>query len=506
MQPDSPAPASHRYNRATRLRLARLLIQDVGAFSRFALQRPLRPYQLEPARAIAASVRDGLGLTFTILFPRQAGKNELSAHLGAFLLHRHQRLGGSLVKCAPTFRPQIVNSLLRLERLLRAPLTAGRWRRRQGHRLELGEAAILFFSAEPRASVVGATASLLLEGDEAQDLDPDKWDRDFRPMLAASSATSVLYGTPWTDDTLLARQVALNRELEQRDGQRRHFEVAWETVADANPPYRRHVEAEIERLGAGHPIVQTQYLLRPLGRGGRLLDQTQLALLQGDHPPRERPGPHPWGPGAYVAGLDVAGADEEDPDGLLLAANPRRDSTALVVAYAEQVRVAETVVEPRLHVVRAYTWRGRPHRQLYPHLLALVRDLWRCRQVVVDATGVGSGLAAFLGAALGPRQVVPYLYTAASKSKLAYDFLAAVNAGRFRLYAAGLDADASGPLRDLLQQAEAAQYSLRAHQTMSFFVPAARGHDDLLNAAALCVQAAAVSPWRRASGRRLGPG
>jgi hypothetical protein len=497
---DDPAPVAPT---AQKLTVARRLLRDVGAFSRHALDRPLRPYQLEPARAIAASIRGGLGLTFTILFPRQAGKNELSAHLEAFLLLRHHRLGGTLVKCAPTFRPQIVNSLLRLERLLRNPLTAGRWRRRQGYLLELGEATILFFSAEPRASVVGATASLLLEGDEAQDLEPEKWDRDFRPMLATSHATSVLYGTPWTDDTLLARQIRRNLELERRDGQRRHFEVDWETVAAANPPYRQHVEAEIARLGADHPIVQTQYLLRPLGRGGRLLDAAQLALLRGEHPPQAGPAGHGWGPGGYVAGLDVAGADEEDPDGLLVAANPRRDSTALVVAYAEQARVETTVVEPRFFVVRIYAWRGRPHRQLYPLVLSLVRDLWRCQTVVVDATGVGSGLAAFLGAALGPRQVRPYLYTAASKSALAYDFLAAVNAGRFRLYAGGGDPDATALLRDLWQQAEAAEYSLRANQTMGFFVPAARGHDDLLNAAVLCVQAAAVTPWRRASGRRV---
>ena len=65
----------------------------------------------------------------------------------------------------------------------------------------------------------------------------------------------------------------------------------------------------------------------------------------------------------------------------------------------------------------------------------LVGERWRCRSVVVDATGVGGGLAAFLGAALGPSVVVPFRYTAASKSQLAYDFLAAVNGERFTLHA-----------------------------------------------------------------------
>src|SRR5919204_417273 len=44
------------------------------------------------------------------------------------------------------------------------------------------------------------------------------------------------------------------------------------------------------------------------------------------------------GPGGFVAGLDVAGADEADPDGLLRV-NPRRDATVLTVAYAEEVLV-----------------------------------------------------------------------------------------------------------------------------------------------------------------------
>ena len=115
------------------------------------------------------------GLTFTVVFPRQAGKNELSAHLEAFLLHHYQRQGGSIVKAAPTFRPQVVNSILRLEQLLGEPLTDARWRRVQGFIFRLGRASCSFYSARPTANVVGASASLLLEGDEAQDLDRQKW-------------------------------------------------------------------------------------------------------------------------------------------------------------------------------------------------------------------------------------------------------------------------------------------------------------------------------------------
>ena len=151
--------------------------------------------------------------------------------------------------------------------------------------------------------MVGATASLLLEGDEAQDLDIEKWDRDLVPMAATGNAARVLYGTPWTDDTLLAREVARNLELERRDGVRRHFEVGWEPVAEAVPAYRRHVEGEVARLGASHPIVRTQYLLQPLSRADRLLSAEQLRRLEGEHQPLRGSG------GASVGAGVVRGGD-----------------------------------------------------------------------------------------------------------------------------------------------------------------------------------------------------
>jgi hypothetical protein len=213
-----------------------------------------------------------------------------------------------------------------------------------------------------------------------------------------------------------------------------------------------------------------------------------------------------------VAGLDVAGEDEEDPSGEAIRVNPRRDSTVLTIAHVVQARVEGRVLEPRFEVVRQYAWRGDRHRELYPKILALVGEHWHCRSVVVDATGVGGGLAAFLGAALGPSIVAPFRYTAASKSQLAYDFLAAVNSGRFTIHAESADS-ATNPAapgtyevndlrRELLRQCEVAEYAMRANQVMSFFVPEHRGHDDLLNAAALVVQAQPLGAVRTATGRR----
>jgi len=50
-------------------------------------------------------------------------------------------------------------------------------------------------------------------------------------MAAAHNATVVYYGTAWNETNLLAQAIARHRELERRDGERRHFEADWRAVA-----------------------------------------------------------------------------------------------------------------------------------------------------------------------------------------------------------------------------------------------------------------------------------
>ena len=74
----------------------------------------LRPYQKEIAIAVLDSVFNGKGLTFSVEIARQGGKNELSAQLEVLLLTLFIPERKNLIKCAPTFQPQTVNSMLRL--------------------------------------------------------------------------------------------------------------------------------------------------------------------------------------------------------------------------------------------------------------------------------------------------------------------------------------------------------------------------------------------------------
>jgi len=457
--------------------------------------RPLRPYQLEPARAILDSVLHRKGLTFTVMMARQAGKNELSAQLELFLLNLFQRRGGNIVKCAPTFKPQIVNSKLRLEQILNNPWNRGQWRSSYGYMLTLGNASVMFFSADESSNVVGATAHLLLEVDEAQDVSREKYAKEFRPMGATTNTTTVLYGTSWIPDSLLEEQKQVNLALEAEDGMRRHFQYDWRQVAVHNPDYGRYVEGEIARLGADHPIMRTQYLLETLSGTYTFLSDQQRVQMRGDHPRRHSPAEDR----EYVAGIDLAGEDEEAADAALRSLKPRRDSTVITVAELDWSTISDLVMEPRLKVVEHYYWTGRKHRDQYTQMLDLLRNVWRCRKVVVDATGVGAGVAGFLSSALGRQVVTPFVFSVPSKSKLAYDFLGAVNAGRFKMYRD----DGSSESREFWRQMELAGYTVRPNQTMDFYVPPERGHDDFLISAALLVAAAGMVELRRATGRRV---
>ncbi len=181
----------------------RKLLSDPLVFAQHAGQLTLRSYQQAVARAVVDSVVKRRGLTIVIMFPRQSGKNELQAQLETYLLMLYSEDGGELVKVSPTWKPQAQNAMRRLERVLEKNLlTRGRWEKASGYLYRVGQAQMAFFSGAPEANIVGATASLLLEVDEAQDVSIEKYDRAIAPMAASTNATRVLWGTAWTGDTL----------------------------------------------------------------------------------------------------------------------------------------------------------------------------------------------------------------------------------------------------------------------------------------------------------------
>ncbi len=446
----------------------------------------LRSYQRLPGRAIVDSALNRRGRTFTVVMARQAGKNELSAHLELFLLAKNARRSLDGVKCAPTFDPQARISLRRLWRRIAEAGLEPLATREDGHAIRFGRARQLFLSAEPAANVVGHTASLLLEVDEAQDVDREKFDREFRPMAAPANATTVYYGTPWDDTTLLEQAVQSNLELERGDGIRRHFRFDWTAVAELNPDYGRYVESERVRLGESHPLFLTQYALKTIS-GGRLFRAGQRAQLQGTH--RRQSAPIHRGE-SYVAGLDVGGQEFGETEGARPSIGSGRvgghDPTVLTIARLVAPASDAIVQEPRLEVVEHLAVAGEKHDELFTRLVDLLGRVWRVRRIAVDATGLGETLARLLARALGSSVVRPLRFTAESKSRLGYNLLAAVNGGRLKMYAG----DGEAEWAEFWRQMELARVAYRSGRTMSFFVDPSSGHDDYLMSLALVVEAA----------------
>ena len=394
------------------------------------IKQILRPYQVEVGRAILKSVLERRGLTFTVEMARQGGKNELSAQLELLLLTLFMAQGGNLIKAAPTFVPQLLHSILRLKDRLNDAGYTGLWSPETGNTIRVGRARQLFLSAEPSARVVGATAHILLELDEAQEVDKEKFYKEFRPMGASANATTVLYGTPWDGGSLLEEQKQQNLELERKDGVQRHFQFDWQEVARHNPLYHAYVEGERQRLGEDHPLFRSQYLLLPVYGGGGFLNGSQQAQLQGDHPRQHAPTPGK----TYVAAIDLAGGIVGD-DRVPLDGNPHRDSTVVTVGELDFDAGDHLTGDPQVRVVEHAWWTGVSPASLYPQLVDLLQRVWHCRRVVVDATGLGQGPASFLERSLGRGMVEPFIFSAQSKSRLGFDLLAAINGGRLKLYA-----------------------------------------------------------------------
>ena len=470
------------------------VLSSINNSRRIKINR-LRPYQREVALAILDSVFNKKGLTFSVEIARQGGKNELSAQLELLLLTLFMAKPQNLVKCAPTFKPQTVISMMRLKDRLNEAGFNGIWAAELGYIIRLGNARAIFLSADESANVVGNTAHILLEIDESQDVSKEKYTKEFKPMGATTNVTTVHYGTTWDDSTLLEEVKQTNLELERISGVKRHFRYDWQEIAKHNPDYLAYVEAERERLGENHPLFLTQYQLLPIHGGGGFLSLSHRAQLQGEHSRRHQPEPGK----TYLAGIDLAGEVEEEEGARLRAVKPRQDSTVVTIGELDFSPHDEVVKQPGVKVVEHYWWTGRKHTELYPQLVDILKNVWRCKKIVVDATGIGQPVSSFLRQSLGAK-VSPFTFTQPSKSELGFNLLAAINAGRLKMYTG----DGSGEYQEFWFEIERAKSQYRPSQTMNFYVDPSQGHDDFLMSLALLVEAAKQYSPRDARGSSPG--
>jgi len=233
---------------------------------------------------------------------------------------------------------------------------------------------------------------------------------------------------------LLARELRLAEEAQARDGICRVFRLSAEDVRTEVPAYGAFVDEQVARLGRAHPMVRSQYFSEEINTEGGLFPPARLGLMQGSHPARELPEPGKL----YALLVDLAGEDEamrqgtptglEQPEGLT---NPGRDATAITVVEVDlHLQVEALVGKPIYKVMQRYLWTGEKHSTQYARLLALV-ERWQPQRIVVDASGVGAGVASFLADRFGER-VIQLRFTQQVKSRLGWGFLAVVDTGRFQ--------------------------------------------------------------------------
>jgi len=456
---------------------------NIGWFASNVLGRNLYSYQEEIGNRVLESILNNQGLTFSIMMARQMGKNETSAIIEAYLLCCME--SGTMIKAAPTFKPQVINSRLRLLQILENDFTSNRVWKSYGYVIGIAPTPqqrrdqvgpkIMMFSADPDSNIVGATASLLLEVDEAQDVSIDKFNRDLRPMASTTNATTITWGTAWSDSTLLETTKQHNLELEQQDGIKRHFEYDWRELAAINPNYRKFVEAEIARLGPDHITIRTQYELQPISGAGFLLNELQRHMIRGSHA-------WEYGPDEddsfYVAGLDLAGESRPKDS----TENTKRDSTVFTIA---RVGYNEMML-PSLEIVHTKIWLGMPYLEQYAMIVELC-DIWNIRKLVVDKTGLGEGLSSMLQTKFGEDRVEAFHFTRPSKSELAYHFLSLINSGRLKIYTP--DDAPQDVYAECIRQLYKARYSVPSENMLNFYCDSNDCHDDVLISIALCAEA-----------------
>ena len=449
-------------------------IIDPGLRSLMMMNRKMRTYQLNALRNIFEAAMSGQGGRFAVMFPRQSGKNETQAQLEAAVMAASQHTGGNIIKIIPTEKNQGKVSTERLTTVLRGTVipepspgedgqrnrgpvpTAGvvkgvQSRKRYsppgmcGYRslrgqapgrspiktkkdeVTYGSARVRCLSASPNSAIVGATADLLLEVDEAQMVPTDKYDREAAPMAASTNAVQVFWGTAWDDQTLLSRETRLARQEEEADGRKHVFTTTAIEVGKEVPEYERFVRQQIKQLSREHPAIRTQFFCEEITDLTSMFTADRMNRMKGEHkaltaPERDH---------CYVFLIDVAGSDEIQPkDKRAHGFSDRRDATVVTICDV-------TLPEGKDYDAKNFVWkvvgrrlfRNLPSEMLQEKICQEI-DLWDPRKIIIDHSGLGAMLCDVLSVKYKSK-VYPVDITAANKTKMAWDFLAMVDTGRW---------------------------------------------------------------------------
>jgi hypothetical protein len=407
-------------------------------------KRPLRGPQAEVLMRVERLVGEHRGGVATIRLPRQTGKNELAATLHRRHLWRRQYSPQveSWVRTAPTYKPQIVNSKKRLRELLQLdsrkrihhPLFGNaRLTQEEGYIWKLGNATIEFISSAVTANVVGATASTCLDMDEAHKVDKAKFDEDFAPFTANTSAATLLWGVAANEQDLIQWYADNNEERGEK-----HLNLFYpcHVWMEVHEPYRLHVEERVARLGWDHPIIKTQYRLVPVAAEGRFLSPVHVrSLLSGEHERQQAPREGC----RYEALIDIAAGNEEfNPDSTLEGEEETQTDSTVIWIYEVSPVLAANGLFPMIRLVNL-VWLTGVQLEKQEEEIRETLDFWRISKVAIDAVGVGRQIAESMANRFGDADqggmVVKYTASATSVSEDCFDLLARLNFSAVKMFA-----------------------------------------------------------------------
>lgn len=398
--------------------------------------------QAKVVRAVEDNIDQRTGAMIIHRSSRQTGKNEVSAtiHNRALVRYAHADRPETIIKTAPTFLPQVEYSIRRLDELLETDGLIGphaKWTANH-RRVSVGKASILFLTAKKGGSVVGASASLLLDVDEAHLIDMKKYQMDFLPMTASTNAPIMLSGIAGFKEDLLYQQLVWARE---------HtpdlvFEFPASYWAERWPPFAKHYYGQVAKWGADHPLIKISYDLEDIDSLGRFLSTAQvMGMLNSEHKRQFAPTPGK----EYIALIDIGG---EEIEGLALEKAERMledddsgkavDSTALWIAEIDRSNTEHGW--PRILLRDLKVWRG-GNMQYTPaggigqqEVILNLLNMWAPRGVVVDSVGIGYQMSRFFRARYSKGKMIPYKASTRTVTEDLYSFLGMVNNDRIKMW------------------------------------------------------------------------
>lgn len=393
--------------------------------------RPLRGPQAEIIKKVEAHIARHDGEVMPIRQSRQTGKNEVSAVLHRRHLWRRQNYATPQVwvRTAPTKVPQIVNSKKRLETLLylspsniiKYPsFRDAKLQKKEGYIYQRGNASVEFMSSGDTANVVGGTANVALDMDEAHKVTKDKFDEDFAPMAASTSAAILLWGVAADGMDLISYYREHNEKIGRKD---LNLDYPCDVWMESNPHYARHVEARVRALGWDHPIIKTQYRLINIASEGNYLKPEHIrALFSGDHQREIKP----IGNSTYHALIDIAASNEENVENNLEGDEDTDTDSTVVWIYKVSNILTDNGIFPFIQIVNLYWFTGANLPSQESEITDIIQ-FWRISKVTVDAIGVGRQIAESLVEKFGDSIVNAYHANPTSVSEDCFDLLARLN-------------------------------------------------------------------------------